>query len=328
MNGDEFTSDMHVGIAFRDGGNDRFARGLQCYGGWWARAMNLSFREIQPGDIPRIVEISKDNWEGHDYMPKVIRHWVERSDYFTYGAFRETDGLLVAMASVRWFSGDIAWIEGGRVDPGLQGRGIGRELTRYGLEYIRKHGGQVAQFDAASDNAGSNAIAREFGFHEVIRTRVLVLERNEITFTGESSDADREVDARSVFTMLNALPEPPRAGLCTGWAYVPFTLEHVRALPWKWMVRDGLIALVMNSITGAAFERPDRENAWFVLHGDPRPARGFLQSIISKIAENDVVKNFSVFCTDAITPSCEDLGFHGWRDNDLPIWTCLFEKHF
>ena len=39
--------------------------------------MKLYFRELTFEDIPEILEISKDIWEGDDYIPHVIENWMK-----------------------------------------------------------------------------------------------------------------------------------------------------------------------------------------------------------------------------------------------------------
>ena len=39
----------------------------------------LTLRPVRPADYDRIVEITQDVWEGHDYIPRVFDRWVSDS---------------------------------------------------------------------------------------------------------------------------------------------------------------------------------------------------------------------------------------------------------
>ena len=47
--------------------------------------MKVYFRELTPEDIPAIKDISKDIWEGDDYIPYVIQEWLQEKNCMNYG---------------------------------------------------------------------------------------------------------------------------------------------------------------------------------------------------------------------------------------------------
>lgn len=47
----------------------------------------LIFRKLKPEDLPQVKEISKDIWDGQDYIPKVFHAWLKDPDGYTYGIF-------------------------------------------------------------------------------------------------------------------------------------------------------------------------------------------------------------------------------------------------
>ena len=78
--------------------------------------MKLFFRDLTEKDIPAILDISKDIWEGDDYIPDVIKKWLNEDDKLVYGAFLEIEMKeLIGFGRVKMFSNGVAWLEGGRV---------------------------------------------------------------------------------------------------------------------------------------------------------------------------------------------------------------------
>ena len=47
--------------------------------------MRIYFRELTPDDVPAIKDISKDIWDGDDYIPYVIQDWLQDKNCMNYG---------------------------------------------------------------------------------------------------------------------------------------------------------------------------------------------------------------------------------------------------
>ena len=78
--------------------------------------MKVYFRELRHEDIPAIKEISKDIWEGDDYIPYVIKEWLQEKDCLNYGTFiDENKKELIGFGRVKLYNKDVAWLEGGRI---------------------------------------------------------------------------------------------------------------------------------------------------------------------------------------------------------------------
>ena len=123
--------------------------------------MKLYFRDLVKEDIPAILDISKDIWEGDDYIPDVIERWLSEKDHLAYGTFLDKDMKeLVGFGRVKMFSNGVAWLEGGRVKVSHQKKGIGREQLKYAIDYAIKVGARVAQYDTSSRNFGSISLAK------------------------------------------------------------------------------------------------------------------------------------------------------------------------
>lgn len=102
----------------------------------------LTLRPMRPADRDRAIDISKDVWEGRDYIPRVFDRWVSDSGAEFQAA--EIEGVVVGMQRLRPYAPGLIWYEGLRVASDRRRQGIAR-----------------AMLDAAI------AEAREQGFHEM-----------------------------------------------------------------------------------------------------------------------------------------------------------------
>ena len=126
--------------------------------------MKVYFRELTDEDIPAIKDISKDIWDGEDYIPHVIDEWLHDENCMNYGTFRDKNKTeLIGFGRVKLYNKDIAWLEGGRIKVSYQGQGIGKLQLGYAVEYAAKSGVKVAQYDTGSDNIASISLAKFYG---------------------------------------------------------------------------------------------------------------------------------------------------------------------
>ena len=91
----------------------------------------IYFRELTSEDISAIKDISKDIWDGEDYVPHVIQEWFQEKNCMNYGTFKDENKTeLIGFGRVKIYNKDIAWLEGGRIKVSYQGQGIGIDSTR------------------------------------------------------------------------------------------------------------------------------------------------------------------------------------------------------
>jgi hypothetical protein len=68
---------------------------------------------VRPADHDRILELTRDIWEGHDYLPQVFDDWVSDAG----AAFQavELNGVVVGLQRLRPYASKLIWYEGLRV---------------------------------------------------------------------------------------------------------------------------------------------------------------------------------------------------------------------
>ena len=147
----------------------------------------MIIRPFQPADLARIQEITVDSFEGvsidrniqagfglvagKDWKARKARDVATDCEVQPDGVFvAEEAGTVVGYITTRLdrFSG-IGRIPNLAVDPGSRGLGIGTELIRHALDWMRGQGMQMAKIETLAQNERGQALYPRFGFREVAR---------------------------------------------------------------------------------------------------------------------------------------------------------------
>lgn len=122
-------------------------------------------------DRAEIEAIAAQIWDGYDYLPHVFAEWVaDHEGNFNVLAYQ---GKIIAVSKLTRFAKDEWWIEGLRVDPSYQGRGVAHILHHYTVAQARQKGEGILRFSTGSYNAPVFTLAAETGFREVGRFTLL-----------------------------------------------------------------------------------------------------------------------------------------------------------
>jgi GNAT superfamily N-acetyltransferase len=289
--------------------------------------MKLYFRDLTNEDIPAILNISKDIWEGDDYIPDVIERWLNEKDHLAYGTFLDKEMKeLIGFGRVKMFSNGVAWLEGGRVKVSHQKKGIGREQLKYAIDYAIKAGARVAQYDTSSRNFGSLSLAKFHGFKEKKRMEVLESEFNEIILKEYDFSDIRKISNEEAKKIYKKMDIGPGDELNIGWSYIPLTnLEDKNSL---WLTNSDAILQKIDISSKSLPEKPRENEVWIVVYGDPIAA----PQLISYTVEHELNKNeiniVAVYCQVEALKTIKEMGFKNpyWNNEDEPIAVVLFEK--
>ncbi len=149
----------------------------------------MSIRPYQPGDLERLQEIT-----GLTFGPVSIDRNMENAlGAFGQGDWRtrklaaiaedcrvQPDGVFVAVDDdggkiVGYITtrlnliSRIGWIPNLAVDPGSQGKGIGRALIQFAVDFFRLSGMEVAKIETLEQNPVGQGLYPSMGFKEVGR---------------------------------------------------------------------------------------------------------------------------------------------------------------
>jgi GNAT superfamily N-acetyltransferase len=111
--------------------------------------------------------MSKLIWGGHDYMPLVWDRWVadKKGALLTATA----DGVPVGTAKISELSPGEIWLEGLRLHPDYQGRGLSRRIHRATFREASKLNPRVVRYSTWLGNEASRKIAERNGFWLIAR---------------------------------------------------------------------------------------------------------------------------------------------------------------
>ena len=101
-----------------------------------AATEELTLRPVRPADRERILEITRDVWNGRDYMPKVFDRWV--ADVGSAFEAAEIDGVVVGVHRLRPYAPGLIWYEGLRVAEDRRRQGIARAMLEAGIAEARE----------------------------------------------------------------------------------------------------------------------------------------------------------------------------------------------
>lgn len=192
--------------------------------------MSLKIRQVLPSDRNDILDISKNIWDGHDYLPSVIDKWLSDPKRHVCGV--ETDGKLVAIASVLLIeAGKTGWMEGLRVHPDYRKRGYAEALTEHVIEKGRELHAHRLRYATSTENAASLRMGDRNRFRKIVEMAVLWLENIKIAQTDESRLQISPSEPREIHELLRKDPHLiPEGILVYDWRALDCNLTNLRSL--------------------------------------------------------------------------------------------------
>lgn len=121
-------------------------------------------------DLGEIKEFCKTIWDGHDYIADVIDDWFydPRPGLF---AVAEYEGRAIACSKITGLAEGQWWLEGFRVDPAYQGRGVGSLLHHYVHQWWHEHGNGALRLMTSSQNRAVHHLCEDTGFQKMFEIR-------------------------------------------------------------------------------------------------------------------------------------------------------------
>jgi len=127
----------------------------------------MEMRKITPEHKERVLQISKDIWEGDDYIPEIFDTWIADPYGEFVGLFDEN--TLVAFGKMTFITPTDVWLEGLRKDQGTSVKGVCKIFTEYYLSILsQKQYLTSVRFATYFENHGSITPAERAGFQRVL----------------------------------------------------------------------------------------------------------------------------------------------------------------
>jgi GNAT superfamily N-acetyltransferase len=137
----------------------------------------LEMRLARESDLPQLEEISRNTWDGDDYLARVAPDWIREGGFYVAAVGDRVAGC----ARLAMMPASVIWLEGLRVHPELRGRGYGKALSRFVLSEARRlvseGAGKHVEFSTYYRNSESIGITTAEGFEVVERFSLIWKER-------------------------------------------------------------------------------------------------------------------------------------------------------
>lgn len=122
-------------------------------------------RPALPMDTAGVMELTREIWDGHDYVPHVWAEWL--ADPQGILAVAEFAGKVVGLAKLSCKGAGEWWMQGLRVHLAFQGRGIASRLHDYILDYWQRQLGGVIRLATSSARLQVHHLCERSGFNKV-----------------------------------------------------------------------------------------------------------------------------------------------------------------
>ena len=198
-------------------------------------------RPALPKDTEDVMELCSHIWDGGDYIPQVWEEWLADPDGLLGVA--ELYGRVVGVFKLTKFQEQEWYLEGLRVHPDYQGKGIASHIHEYVVETWRRMGSGIIRLVTGSYNVKVHQMCEQTGFKriaEFIPFRAPCLPEKANNFTGLTME-----EAPRVLKLVSDSPTHAlsRGLINLGWVYADPQLKHIQKAireghAWWW--RDGL----------------------------------------------------------------------------------------
>jgi GNAT superfamily N-acetyltransferase len=127
----------------------------------------LTLRPVRPADRERILEMTRDVWEGRDYIPRVFDDWISDSGAAFQAA--EVDGVVVGLQRLRPYAPGLIWYEGLRVASTHRRQGVARAMLQSAVAESRDQG--FREMRLATGNPDAVKLFEAEGFRRLLDIR-------------------------------------------------------------------------------------------------------------------------------------------------------------
>ncbi|MHA1584741.1 MAG: GNAT family N-acetyltransferase, partial [Promethearchaeota archaeon] len=261
---------------------------------------------------------------------------------------------------IRWYGNEMGWLEGGRIRPDFQKKGIGRRHIEHSIKIAHEKGVKSVAYDtwASRDNPddknieqnhGSIALAKFFGFKQMDYVDFTMGDLKDIKFPNISDKAKdfHHVSKEEAFDIYKKLIHGEF--LNQTWRYIPFSrswfLKLTGNCEWVASSDNNAIIQVIHKDSIIGIEGPGKNEIDLIAYGESKTAFELIFAFIQKIKESEIEKasieeeagvkeiikseileKLSIFSPAPITDLLIPYGFHFY--NPEPSGVILFKKDF
>ncbi len=128
-------------------------------------------RPLRETDREDILEIARNTWDGHDYLPHYFDEWLKNPTCHTIAI--EENGRVAALANLRIIDkGTTGWMEGLRVHPDYRGKRFASAITDLLIIMAKELGVERVRYTTGIDNDQSLHLAYKIGMKRIFKMGV------------------------------------------------------------------------------------------------------------------------------------------------------------
>jgi GNAT superfamily N-acetyltransferase len=122
---------------------------------------------VRPADRERVIEITRDVWDGRDYINRVFDDWIVDAGAAFQAA--EVDDVVVGVQRQRPYAPGLIWYEGLRVASTHRRQGIARAMLGSAIAEAREQG--FVEMRLATGNPDAVKLFESEGFRRIVDVR-------------------------------------------------------------------------------------------------------------------------------------------------------------
>jgi GNAT superfamily N-acetyltransferase len=145
------------------------------------------------------MEICRDVWDGHDYIPRVFDEWLADAGAAFQAA--EVDGVVVGLQRLRPYAQGLVWYEGLRVASTHRRQGLAREMLASAITEAKEQ--RFREMRLGTGNPDAVPLFESQGFHRLVDVRWWRANRLE---GGEPARMPDPSEARKVWPAVEKSP--------------------------------------------------------------------------------------------------------------------------
>jgi len=208
---------------------------------------HLVCRPALPKDTPEVIALTSLIWEGDDYVPYVWEDWLKDPQGLL--AVAEFGGKIVGLCKLSQMAARDWWMQGLRVHPDFQGRGIASHLHDYVLDYWQRNGNGAVRLATSSIRLPVHHLCERTGFVKIgeycLYTAPVINEKNGDSTWLAISDVSEALD----YALQSPATELTFGLMDLMWIMVTPNAEDLgdaiqRERAWWWQRKTGLLVVI------------------------------------------------------------------------------------
>jgi GNAT superfamily N-acetyltransferase len=214
--------------------------------------MPIVCRPALPLDTPGMLELTRHIWEGEDYVPHTWDDWM--ADPEGVLAVAEFKARVVGLGKLSKLSEFDWWLEGLRVHPEYEGKGIASRLNDYLLKHWQQRGSGAVRLATISKREPVMYMVKKRGFKLIGEYTTYQTQLSQSRNPTSQSAKFHLVESTEIGDVLTWLITPDNVHLDfgvmdLGWQFAPPRYEFIEKYVqdgkiWWWQDQKGLLVMV------------------------------------------------------------------------------------